>query len=179
MEIHLWLEGWSRWLWPWVFLHLWETTLFFGLVALAVRFLRRAPAGTRYFFWLAAAVKLLVPSLFLGWLISDFPLGVTVSPPPSLEESTYGTPFRESEQPVYKILEPLLPGQLPATQPQLEGAQQGLYSTLTLIWATGFLFSFFAGRGPTFAWPGPSGRPARWVQAGKQRYSDECAPGWR
>ena len=156
--MHLWLEGWSRWLWPWVFLHLWETTLFFGLVALAVRFLRGAPARIRYFFWLVAAVKLLVPSLFLGWLISDFPLGVTVSPPPSLEESTYETPFRESEQPVYKILEPLLPGQLPATQPQLESAQQGLYSTLTLIWATGFLFL-------VFRWARPNLRLAQAVRA--------------
>lgn len=146
---------------PWVFLHLWETTLFFGLVALAVRFLRRAPAGIRYFFWLVAAVKLLFPSLFLGWLISDFPLGVTVSPPPSLEESTYGTPFRESEQPVYKILEPLLLGQLLATQPQLESVQQGLYSTFTLIWLTGFLFL-------VVRWTRPNLRLARAVRAGRK-----------
>ena len=165
MELHLWLEGWSRWLWPWVFLHLWETTLFFGLVALVVRFLRRAPARIRYFFWLVAAVKLLVPSLFLGWLISDIPLGVTVFPPPSLEESTYGTPFRESEQPIYEIFDPLLPGQLPATQPQLEGAQQGLYSTFTLIWLTGFLFL-------VVRWTRPNLRLARAVRAGRKIGSD-------
>ena len=173
MELHLWLEGWSRWLWPWVFLHLWETTLFFGLVALVVRFLRRAPARIRYFFWLVAAVKLLVPSLFLGWLISDIPLGVTVFPPPSLEESTYGTPFRESEQPIYEIFDPLLPGQLPATQPQLEGAQQWLYNTITLIWLTGFL--------PLVVrWTRPNLRLARAVRAGRRIGSGrEAAILWR
>lgn len=64
MNMHSWLAEGSSWLWPNVAVHLWETTLLVGLVALGVRLLKRAPAGTRYWFWLLAAVKLLVPSVF-------------------------------------------------------------------------------------------------------------------
>ena len=68
MNIHPWLAEWSSWFWPNVVVHLWETTLFIGLLALGVRLLRRAPASTRYWFWLLAAVKLLVPSVLSGIL---------------------------------------------------------------------------------------------------------------
>ena len=76
MIMHPWLSEWSSWLWPNVVVHLWETTLFVGLLALGVRLLKRAPASTRYRFWLLAAVKLLVPSVLLAWLVSEIsPVG--------------------------------------------------------------------------------------------------------
>ena len=140
MELHLWLEEWSRWLWPWVLLHLWETTLFVGLVALAVRLLRLAPARTRYYFWLLAAVKLLFPSLILGWLVSEVPLGLPVFPPPSLEAPIYGSQASESYRPIHEILEPLLLSQPFATQPQLEGVQQHALQHIHLDLAYGFPF---------------------------------------
>ena len=68
MNIHSWISEWSSWLWPNVAAHLWETALFVGLLALSVRLLKRAPASTRYWFWLLAAVKLVVPlSYWYGW----------------------------------------------------------------------------------------------------------------
>ena len=66
MNIHSWISEWSSWLWPNVAAHLWETALFVGLLALSVRLLKRAPASTRYWFWLLAAVKLVVPSVLIG-----------------------------------------------------------------------------------------------------------------
>ena len=57
---------WSRWLWPWVLLHLCEASLFFGLVALAVRMLRAAPARTRYFFLACSDGQAALPFSFPG-----------------------------------------------------------------------------------------------------------------
>jgi uncharacterized protein (TIGR03435 family) len=46
--------------------HLWQSTLFAGAVALAAMALRRNPARARYWVWLAASVKFLIPfSLFV------------------------------------------------------------------------------------------------------------------
>ena len=161
MEIHLWLEEWSSWLWPPILLHLWEATLFVGLVALGVRLLRPAPARTRYCFWLLAAAKLLFPSVILGGLVSAFTLGAPVLSPPSLQESSYGAQASKWDRPVYEILEPLLLSQPLGTQPQLEGAQNELYCILTLVWLTGFVFF-------TIRWSGRNLRLIRAVRAGRR-----------
>ena len=140
MNIHPWLAEWSSWLWPNVLVHLWETTLFVGLLALGVRLLKRAPASTRYCFWLLAAVKLLVPSVLLAWLVSEIPLAAPVSSPPSLEQSTHGAPASDPGRPVYEILKPLLLSQPAVAQPVSAAVHNELYCTLTLTWLTGFLF---------------------------------------
>ena len=140
MNIHPWLAEWSSWLWPNVVVHLWETTLFVGLLALGVRLLKRAPASTRYCFWLLAAVKLLVPSVLLAWLVSEIPLAAPVSSPPSLEQSTHGAPASDPGRPVYEILKPLLLSQPVVAQPVSAAVHIELYCTLTLTWLTGFVF---------------------------------------
>ena len=140
MNVHPWLAEWSSWLWPNVVVHLWETTLFVGLVALGVRLLKRAPASTRYWFWLLAAVKLLLPSVLLAWLVSEIPLAAPVSSPPSLEQSTHGAPASDPGRPVYEILKPLLLSQPAVAQPVSAAVHNELYCTLTLTWLTGFLF---------------------------------------
>lgn len=127
MEIHLWLEHWSRWLWPWVLFHLCEASLFFGLVALAVRMLRAAP----------------VPS------------------PPSLEEPVGASPDSAWDRPIQRVIEPLLPGQIPANKPQSDGRQFPLYGALTLIWLAGSLFL-------VVRWTRPNLRLARAVRAARR-----------
>ena len=127
-------------MWPWILLHLCETTLFVGLVALAVRTLRAAPARIRYIFWLAATVKLLFPSMILGWLLWQNPLAAPAQSPPSLEQPVRGARASAWDRPIHRVLEPLLPRQIPVNEPQSEGVQNFLYGTLTLIWLTGFLF---------------------------------------
>ena len=47
--------------------HLWQSTVFAGLVGLVMMFLRKCMASVRYWLWLAASVKFLVPfSLLIG-----------------------------------------------------------------------------------------------------------------
>ena len=140
MNIHSWLSEWSSWLWPNVAVHLWETALFVGLLALGVQFLKRAPASTRYWFWLLAAVKLLVPSVLLVWLVSDIPPAAPTLSPPSLEPSTLGAQALDPGRPVYEILQPLLLSPPPAAQPVSAIAHNELYCMLTLTWLAGFLF---------------------------------------
>ena len=140
MNMHPWLSEWSSWLWPNVVVHLWETTLFVGLLALGARLLKRAPASTRYCFWLLAAVKLLVPSVLLAWLVSEIPLGAPALFPPSLEQSTNAAPTSDPGRPVYEIFKPLLLSQPVVAQPVSAAVHNELYCTLTLTWLAGFVF---------------------------------------
>ena len=148
-------------MWPWVLLHLCETTLFVGLVALAVRLLRSAPARTRYSFWPAAAVKLLVPSIILGWLLWQNPLAAPAHSPPSLEGLVRGPGTSAWDRPIHRVLEPLVPSRIPANKPPPEGVPYPLYGALTLIWLTGFLLL-------VVRWARPNLRLARAVRAGRR-----------
>jgi GWxTD domain-containing protein len=85
----LWAE-WATRLWPALANHLWQATLFAGLVFLAALALGRCPARARHTLWLIALAKFALPSALLvalaaqagltpGWLLlSRNP--VTVSP---------------------------------------------------------------------------------------------------
>ncbi|MCY3759179.1 MAG: hypothetical protein OXG96_15790 [Acidobacteria bacterium] len=139
MITHPWLAEWSSWLWPNVLVHLWEATLFVGLLALGVRLLKRAPASTRYWIWLLAAVKLLIPSVLLAWLVSEMPSAAPSLSPPPLEQATDGAPASDPGRPFYEVLRPLLVSQPVAAQP-VSAAHNELYCTLTLVWLTGFAF---------------------------------------
>src|SRR5580693_784616 len=68
-----------------VFNHLWQSTLFAGAVAFAALALRRNSPRTRYWLWLAASVKFLIPFSLLVWTGSRIEL-----PPdsPSLDATT-------------------------------------------------------------------------------------------
>ena len=140
MNIHSWLSEWSSWLWPNVAAHLWETALFVGLLALGVRLLKRAPASTRYWFWLLAAVKLVVPSFLLVWLVSEIPAGAPALSPLPLEQSTNAALTSDPGTPVYEILRPLLLSPPPVPQPVSPAVHNELYCTLTLTWLAGFVF---------------------------------------
>ena len=140
MNIHPWLAEWSSWLWPNLLVHLWEATLFVGLLALGVRLLKRAPASARYWFWLLAAVNLLVPSVLLAWLVSEFPSSAPSLPSPYLEQPASGVPAADLERPVYEVLEPFLLSPPMAAQPVPSAVHNELYCALTLAWLAGFLF---------------------------------------
>lgn len=140
MNMHSWLAEWSSWLWPNLVVHLWEATLFVGLLALGVRLLKRAPASTRYWFWLLAAVKLLIPSVLLAWLVSEVRSAAPAPTPPPLEQATDGLPASDSGRPLYEVLSPLLLSRPIAGQPVSAAVHNELYCTLTLVWLTGFAF---------------------------------------
>ena len=59
------------------------------------------------------------------------------------------------------MIEPLLPGQIPANKPQSDGRQFPLYGALTLIWLTGSLFL-------VVRWTRPNLRLARAVRAARR-----------
>ena len=128
---------------------------------MAIRLLRAAPARTRYFFWLAAAGKLIFPSIILGWLLWQNPPGAAGPSPPSLEEPVRGSRASASDRPIHRVLEPLVPSQLLVNTPQAEGGQVPLYGALMLIWLTGFLFL-------VVRWASPNLRLARTVRAGRK-----------
>lgn len=140
MNTHSWLAEWSSWLWPNVAVHLWEATLFAGFVALGVRLLKRAPASTRYWFWLLAAVKLLIPSVLLAWLLSEFPAAAPSLAPPPLKIETDGAPASDSGRPLYEVLSPLLLSRPVVGQPVPAETHNELYCALTLTWLVGFVF---------------------------------------
>ena len=56
--------------------HLWQSTAFTAMVSLAAWALRRNSPRARYWLWLAASVKFLIP---LSWLVST---GTHVQLPP-------------------------------------------------------------------------------------------------
>ena len=140
MNIHSWLSEWSSWLWPNLVVHLWEAALFIGLLALGIQLLKRAPASTRYWFWLLAAVKLLVPSVLLVWLVSEIPGEAPALTSPPLEQSNHGALTSAPARPVYEILQPLLLSPPPVAPPVSAVAHNELYCALTLTWLSGFLF---------------------------------------
>lgn len=140
MNMHSWLAEWSFWLWPNVAVHLWEATLFVGLLALGVRLLKRAPASARYWLWLLAAVKLLVPSVLLAWLVSDIPSATPSLLPPPLEQATEGAPDSDPGRPLYEVLSPLLLSRPVVGQPVSAESHNELYCALTLTWLVGFVF---------------------------------------
>ncbi|HEX4276292.1 MAG TPA: M56 family metallopeptidase, partial [Bryobacteraceae bacterium] len=68
-----------------LFNHLWQSTLFAGAVAVATLAMRKHSARTRYWFWLGASLKFLIPFSLLVWTGSRMQL-----PPdsPSLHAAT-------------------------------------------------------------------------------------------
>jgi TonB family protein len=77
MTSHRVLAEWSQWFWPAFANHLWQTTLIACFVWGAAKIFNRAPARFRYFFWLAALMKFLIPSALLIRLIEQ--VGVDLS----------------------------------------------------------------------------------------------------
>ena len=108
-----------------LFNHLWQSTLFAGAVALAALALRRNSARVRYWLWLAASAKFLIPFSLIVWTGSRIQL-----PPdaPSLHAtaveaiSNYFAPIAIRPQPA--------PTRAAFPWAFLPGA----------IWAAGFLF---------------------------------------
>src|SRR5215470_14454040 len=65
MAFHRLLAEWSHWFWPLFADHLWQATLFTFVVWVAAKGFDRAPARYRYFLWLTALTKFVVPSATL------------------------------------------------------------------------------------------------------------------
>jgi TonB family protein len=69
MTLHTIIAEWSRWIWPHLANHLWQTILIAVVAWGAVLLLGRVTARVRYFIWMIALVKFLLPSALLIWAI--------------------------------------------------------------------------------------------------------------
>jgi beta-lactamase regulating signal transducer with metallopeptidase domain len=137
MIFHRILAEWSQWIWPLVADHLWQTTLFALMAWGAARLLRRMTARVRYFIWLIALVKFLLPSALLILALERIGLDLTFTSPAT----------RTGVEIVSRIAQPILPivGQtaIRAVEP-IAGASRPtgeehreLYCLLSLVWAVG------------------------------------------
>src|SRR5687768_14809221 len=67
--------------------HLWHSTLWAAVIALAARALARQPAQVRYLLWLTASIKFLVPFAALVWIGRQ--LGARPLAPPVAADATF------------------------------------------------------------------------------------------
>lgn len=106
--------------------HLWQSTLFAGVAAFLTLLLRKNAARTRYWLWLAASVKFLVPFSILVMAGGQFGRGLPapVAPPITLVIEQVSQPFAGSSP----------AATIPSGQSSLENLMPGVFYT---IWALG------------------------------------------
>ncbi len=124
-------------LWPALLDHLWQGTLFAGVVWLFCLLAKRASSKTRYGIWLLASVKFAVPGVLFVWLLA--PLNIQVPWPwailsPSTHVVTEFPITKEYDEPAVVI------GNLVPSASRIEMRHTELYCSLTLVWVLGCLF---------------------------------------
>lgn len=135
---HQWLAVMSSRLWPALLDHLWQATLFAGVVWLVCLLAKRAPSKTRYVIWLLASVKFAVPATLFVSLLAPLNIQVPwpreVVSPSSTRVVTEFPLTKEYDQPA------VVTGKLEPTAPRAELRHAELYCTLTLVWVLGCAF---------------------------------------
>ena len=125
-------------LWPALLDHLWQGTLFAGVVWLFCLLAKRASSKTRYGIWLLASVKFAVPAVLFVWLLAPLDIQVPwpreVVSPSSTRVVTEFPLTKEYDQPAVVI------GKLEPTTPRAEMRHAELYCSLTLVWVLGCAF---------------------------------------
>ncbi len=118
---------------PAVVEHLWQATLFAIFALIVAVLLRRAPARARYFVWLVALVKFVVPSVLLAFAVNEIVLrraahlfDVERRPDENL------TVVREFAAPVLNPLAALTNNGVAET-----AVHNGIYALLAFIWLAG------------------------------------------
>src|SRR5271170_7182943 len=108
--------------------HLWQSTLFAGVAGLVTLALRKNPARTRYWLWLAASVKFLVPFSILVMAGSHFRRATpaSIAPPITLMIEQVSQPFAIG-------VPTFLPGPKPSSASVLP-------TILCTVWAIGLAF---------------------------------------
>ncbi|HEY7546752.1 MAG TPA: hypothetical protein VID27_17805, partial [Blastocatellia bacterium] len=128
MTFHQWLADVSARLWPLLANHLWQATLFFALAFGAILLLRRGSARARYWVWLIASLKFVLPSVLI---IAAFErLGVNLN-----FFSSQSAPVGDSSSQI-AIFEIANSSASPRPSP----THSEFYCALTLVWLAGFLF---------------------------------------
>jgi TonB family protein len=147
-----WLADWSGWFWPAFFHHLWQSTLFAGLVFAAATLLRRGPAHSRYKMWLLASAKFAVPSILfagplnrlwnsLSWMFFS-PRSSSLNSPNNLANESANV-LAQLAVPIHELAEPSVMGHSSAL-----ARHTGIYALLTVAWIFGVavIFAIWWGR---------------------------------
>src|SRR6185436_15398313 len=116
-------------LWPALLDHLWQGTLFAGVVWLFCLLAKRASSKTRYGIWLLASVKFAVPAVLFVWLLT--PLDIQVPWP--LEAISSSSTRVVTEFPLTKEYDEatVVIGTLEPQAPRAEMRHAELYCSLT------------------------------------------------
>jgi uncharacterized protein (TIGR03435 family) len=120
--------------------HLWQSTLFLGIVALLVLLLRKNQARIRYWLWMTASVKFLIPLSLLVSLGSHLPwpshaVAPKFSPYVAIEEISW--PFLEVTALNTSI-------DIPIAKPAASHVPIRILPTmLTVVWLIGFITILF------------------------------------
>jgi bla regulator protein blaR1 len=113
--------------------HLWQSTIFAGVVALFALTLRKYQARTRYWLWLAASVKFLVPFSLLIAVGSH----LTRPNPPTESRTSVYVAFDEMSQPFTMPNVPAI--SLPAQPTANSFPTFRLSDVLAVVWLCGFV----------------------------------------
>ncbi|MGH9937346.1 MAG: TonB family protein [Blastocatellia bacterium] len=146
MTSHQFLAEWSQWFWPIFANHLLQATLFVLILWIAVKLFKQAPAQFRYFLWLSALAKFLVPSALLVWLMGQ--AGFDLSLPFEAAQSAtraaasgIATAYTEVRI-IFQIAQPLSPAEqtaptVAATVAAIANQHTEIYCALTIVWSLG------------------------------------------
>jgi uncharacterized protein (TIGR03435 family) len=114
--------------------HLWQSTLFLGIVALLALLLRKNQARIRYWLWMTASVKFLIPFSLLVSLGSHLPW-------PSHAVATKTSPYvaiEEMSQPFLELTALNTPIDIPVAKPTASHVPIRIFpSVVTAVWLTG------------------------------------------
>jgi TonB family protein len=133
MTLHTIFAEWSRWIWPHLANHLWQTVLIAVVAWGAVLVFGRVTARVRYFIWMIALVKFLLPSALLIWAIEW--VGFDLSRAPAarvISDIAQPIPPIVIDQATVSSAEPT--DIVARSNPQ---AHDELYCALTLLWGLG------------------------------------------
>jgi bla regulator protein blaR1 len=116
--------------------HLWQSTLFLGIVALLALLLRKNQARIRYWLWMAASAKFLIPFSLLVSLGSHLPWPSHAVAP----KTTAYVAIEEMSQPFFEVTALNTPIAIPVAQPTASHVPiRILPLILTAVWLTGFI----------------------------------------
>ena len=116
--------------------HLWQSTLFLCIVALLALLLRKNQARIRYWLWMAASAKFLIPFSLLISLGSHLPWSNHAVAP----KTTAYVAIEEMSQPFLEGTALNTAIAIPAAQPTASRVPIRILPTmLTVVWSIGFL----------------------------------------
>jgi uncharacterized protein (TIGR03435 family) len=116
--------------------HLWQSTLFVGIVALLALLLRKNQARIRYWLWMTASAKLLIPFSLLVSLGSHLPWPSHGVPP----KTTAYVAMEEMSQPFLQMTTVETPIAAPVPRPAAShNPVPILPSLLMAVWLSGFI----------------------------------------